>query len=65
LETLLPTSDAAARLGVAAKTVRDWLETGRLRGRRIGNRWVVEEHSVAAMERQQASAARPYVRDWR
>jgi excisionase family DNA binding protein len=64
-EPLITTTQAAARLGVARKTVREWIAASRLRGRLIGNRRVVEEASVAAMERQQRNAGRPYVRDWR
>jgi excisionase family DNA binding protein len=63
-EPLVTTTEAAARLGVARKTIRDWIAASRLRGRLIGNRWVVEEASVAAMERQN-SQRQGYVRNWR
>ena len=37
------TSDWAERHGVSVDAVRDWLRQGRIRGRKVGHRWVIIE----------------------
>src|SRR3712207_2342819 len=37
----LTVAEAAAALGVAPRTVRRWLQRGRLGGRKLGQTWVV------------------------
>jgi excisionase family DNA binding protein len=44
-------AEAARRLRVSKSTVREWIDTNRLRAQRVGRGWAVEETSVAAMER--------------
>ena len=44
-KTLTP-SQAAARLHVPIKTVREWLRDGTLRGVKENNRWQIEESDV-------------------
>jgi predicted transcriptional regulator len=40
------TPRAAARLGVTGQTIRNWLSSGDLRGRRTGRAWEVEVPSI-------------------
>jgi excisionase family DNA binding protein len=47
---LLTTGQAAARLGVAVQTVKNWIARGSLRGVRTGTRWLVSEASVESVE---------------
>jgi excisionase family DNA binding protein len=51
-----PTRVAAARLRVTAQTVRDWLRAGRLDGQKVGDRWLVDEASIAAAERERGQS---------
>ena len=39
---LIDTATASQRLGVSAERVRQWLREGRIRGWRIGGRYVVD-----------------------
>jgi excisionase family DNA binding protein len=39
-------TEAAARLGVAASTLRNQIHKGRLRGRLVGKTWTVSEREV-------------------
>jgi excisionase family DNA binding protein len=59
------TAEAGRRLGVSAKTVREWVAASRLRGAKVGDRLLVEEASVAAMERQRLNCRPGHVKDWR
>ncbi len=43
--TLVPVAEVAARRGVDPRTVRRWIVTGRVAGRLIGGRWLVEERT--------------------
>src|SRR5262245_4123655 len=45
-ERLLSPDDAAERLGVAPKTVRSWLRTGKVRGVRAGRLWRVRAEDL-------------------
>ena len=47
---LLTTGQAAARLGIAVQTVKNWIERGTLRGVNTGTRWLVSEESVETVE---------------
>lgn len=51
LEQAMTTAQAAARLCTTSRTVRDWVDQGRLRGEKIGGRLLVSESSIAAFER--------------
>jgi len=37
------TSDLAKRHGVPTYLIRDWLQEGRIKGRKVGHRWVILE----------------------
>jgi transposase len=37
------TSDLARRYDVPTYVIRDWLREGRIKGRKIGHRWVIDE----------------------
>lgn len=43
---MLTLTEAAARLGLAASTLRNQVHNGRLRARLIGKTWVVSEREV-------------------
>jgi excisionase family DNA binding protein len=43
---MLTLSEAAARLGVTAATLRQQIANGRLKGRKIGRDWTVSEREV-------------------
>jgi excisionase family DNA binding protein len=47
-ETLMTPEDAARRLAVSPKTLRQWLRTGRLRGVKAGRLWRLREEDLAA-----------------
>lgn len=51
-----PSRVAAARLDVTGQTVRNWVKAGRLDGQKVGDRWLVEEASIAAVEQQRDAA---------
>lgn len=38
--------EAATLLGRSERTVRQWLQSGRLAGRRVGSRWLVPRHAL-------------------
>ena len=48
----ITTAEAGQRLGVVAHTIRTWIKEGRLRAEKVGKSWIVEEPSVAELERQ-------------
>jgi hypothetical protein len=49
-ETLLSVEQLSARYAVQPATVREWLRTGRLRGRRLGRDWRVSWNAAFAFE---------------
>jgi excisionase family DNA binding protein len=57
-------AEACTRLGKSKFSVRTWIEQGKLRAKREGQRVWVTEESVAAMERQQVSWPPGYVKEW-
>lgn len=50
MDTLLSVEQLSARYAVQPATVREWLRTGRLRGRRLGRDWRVSWNQVFAFE---------------
>jgi excisionase family DNA binding protein len=48
MNELLTVEEAAAKLKLARKTLRDWLRTGKLRGVKTGKYWRVREQDVNA-----------------
>jgi excisionase family DNA binding protein len=43
---MLTLTEAAARLGVTAATLRQQIANGRLKGRKVGRDWTVSEREV-------------------
>ena len=56
---LIPTPEAADRLGVNASRVRAMLADGQLRGEKVGGRWLVSEASIRDRERLHPDRGRP------
>jgi excisionase family DNA binding protein len=44
---LLKIKQAAAELGIAAKTLRKWIKTGQLKAVRLGRQWRVDADELA------------------
>jgi excisionase family DNA binding protein len=53
----LTTTETATRLGKSRETTRRLVASGRLHGEKVENRWLVEESSIAALERERQPAA--------
>ncbi len=51
MEALLTPEEVARRLRISRRTVLGWLQAGRLRGVKVGNRWRVEEGRVGELVR--------------
>ena len=53
-ERLLTPEQAAERLAVAPKTIRDWLRTGKLKGRKLGGNklWRIREADLDSFIRE-------------
>ena len=47
-ETLYTVEEAAQHLKTTARTVRDWLKAGKLRGLRVGQQWRISESAIDA-----------------
>lgn len=58
---MLSTQQAAEKLGISQVRVRELLKSGKLKGRRVGRSWVVDESSVDARLIQPQKAGRPTV----
>lgn len=58
-EDFVAVSDAAARLGVSDRRVRQLLEAGTLAGRRFGSQWLVDAASLRDTDRRRRSRGRP------
>ena len=56
---LMGVAEAAERLGVSPRRVRQMLSDGVLEGQRVGREWVIEEHALRA-----AAWRRPAHRPW-
>ena len=52
----MTTDEIAVQMGVSPSTVRRWLKTKRLRGRRIGRRWLVPRQEQIELTPQEAAA---------
>jgi excisionase family DNA binding protein len=48
MEDLLTVEQAAAKLQIKAKTLKDWLRAGRIRGVRVGKLWRLRESDLEA-----------------
>ncbi|MDI9494920.1 MAG: helix-turn-helix domain-containing protein [Bacillota bacterium] len=48
-EVYLSPDEAAARLSVTPKTIRKWLNEGRLRGTKLGRLWRIKESDLLAL----------------
>jgi excisionase family DNA binding protein len=46
MEDLLTVEQAAAKLQISPKTLKDWLRAGRLKGVRLGKLWRVKERDL-------------------
>ena len=44
----LSVEEAAAKLKLAAKTLRDWLHTGKLPAINLGKRWLIRDQDLQA-----------------
>lgn len=48
MEDLLTVEQAAAKLQIKPKTLKDWLRAGRIRGVRVGKLWRLKESDLEA-----------------
>jgi excisionase family DNA binding protein len=48
MEDLLTVEQAAAKLQIAPKTLKDWLRAGRIKGVRVGRLWRIKECDLEA-----------------
>jgi excisionase family DNA binding protein len=48
MDELLSVEEAASKLKLAPKTLRDWLRTGKLPGVKLGKRWLIREQDLEA-----------------
>lgn len=48
VDRLLTPDDAADRLAVSPKSIREWLRTGKLRGVKAGRLWRIRETDLEA-----------------
>ena len=58
MEDLLTVEQAAAKLQIAPKTLKDWLQAGRIKGVRLGKLWRIKECDLAAFVDQGANESR-------
>jgi excisionase family DNA binding protein len=54
MEDLLTVEQAAAKLQIAPKTLKDWLRAGRIKGVRLGKLWRLKETDIEAFVNQSA-----------
>jgi excisionase family DNA binding protein len=59
MTALLTVEEAAAKLKLAHKTLRDWLRTGKLSGVKMGKRWLIREEDLEATIQAHMRHARP------
>lgn len=57
-ERLLTPEEAASRLAVSPKSIREWLRTGKLKGVKAGRLWRIREHDIYTFLGKAAPAAR-------
>jgi excisionase family DNA binding protein len=48
VEELLSVEEAAAKLKMAPKTLRDWLRNGKLAAVKLGKHWLIREQDLGA-----------------
>ncbi len=48
MERLYKVEEVAEYLHVTLRTLRAWLKTGKLKGRKVGKQWLVKESNVEA-----------------
>jgi excisionase family DNA binding protein len=48
MNELMTVEEAASKLKLAPKTMRDWLRTGKLPAVRLGKRWLIREQDLGA-----------------
>lgn len=48
VDRLLTPEEAAERLAVSPKSIREWLRTGRLAGVKVGRLWRIREEALEA-----------------
>jgi excisionase family DNA binding protein len=58
MEDLLTVEQAAAKLQIAPKTLKDWLRAGRIKGVRLGKLWRVKERDLEAFVEQSSDEDR-------
>jgi excisionase family DNA binding protein len=58
MEDLLTVEQAAAKLQIAPKTLKDWLRAGRIKGVRVGRLWRIKERDLEAFVDQAADEDR-------
>jgi excisionase family DNA binding protein len=58
MEDLLTVEQAAAKLQIAPKTLKDWLRAGRIKGVRLGKLWRIKERDLEAFVDQGANEDR-------
>jgi excisionase family DNA binding protein len=58
MEDLLTVEQAAAKLQIAPKTLKDWLRAGHIKGVRLGKLWRVKEQDLEAFVNQSADEDR-------
>ncbi|MEM7246747.1 MAG: helix-turn-helix domain-containing protein [Acidobacteriota bacterium] len=59
----LTVTEAAAVLGKSARTVRHLVKQGKIPGRRVGNRWLIDREALSATFTHDADARRERVRE--
>jgi excisionase family DNA binding protein len=58
MEDLLTVEQAAAKLQIAPKTLKDWLRAGRIKGVRLGKLWRIKERDLEEFVEQGADEDR-------
>lgn len=57
---LYTVDELAALMGIRPKTIREYLKTGKLHGRKMAGRWYITEDAIAAyFERLEGGAPEP------
>ncbi len=46
---MLTVPQAAARVGRDSETIRRWIRSGKLRARKIGTQYIIEEHDLDSL----------------
>ncbi len=59
LSDYVTTAEAAARLGMWVKSVRNLIKSGRLHGIKVGRDWLVKKSSIAQYPKTKSPKGRP------